>query len=34
MDISYKVQNNHATIHRPKEAKYQGGPKGESLNLT
>ena len=34
MDISHKVQGNHAIINRPKEAKYQGGPKERLLNLS
>jgi hypothetical protein len=29
MVINHKVQDNHATIHRQKEAKEQGGPIGE-----
>jgi hypothetical protein len=29
VDISYKVKGSHATIHRPTEAKQQGGLKGE-----
>jgi hypothetical protein len=27
MDISHIVQDIHATIYRPKEAKQQGGPR-------
>ena len=34
VDVSHKVQDNHAMNHRAKEAKYQGGPKGGCLNLT
>ena len=28
VDIGYKVEDNHATIYRPKEDNYQRGAKG------
>jgi hypothetical protein len=33
VDITHKVQNNEAKLHRPKEVK-QGRTKGKSLKLT
>lgn len=34
MHNSHKVKGNHATIHKLKDAKQQGGPKDGCLNLT
>ena len=34
MDINYIVQENHATVHRPKEDKQQRRPKGGCMNFT
>jgi hypothetical protein len=32
VDISYKVKDDHAAIHRPREAKKQGGLKWEGVH--
>jgi hypothetical protein len=34
MDISYKIQGVHATLHRPKEAGQKGGNTQGCLSLT
>jgi hypothetical protein len=34
VDISHKVQDTNATLHRTKEAKQEGRPKQGCLNLS
>jgi hypothetical protein len=34
MDIHHKIQDAHAVLHKPKEAKQGGKAKGGYLNLT
>lgn len=33
VDMNYKIKDNHATVHKPREAKYQRGLKRSHMDF-